>query len=48
MVDPADNDIFVEGVKKSIETAKYLGTKHLFLMANAMNPDRTAKPTSRP
>lgn len=48
MVDPADNDIFIEGVKKSIETAKYLGTKHLFLMANAMNPDRTAKPTSRP
>lgn len=48
MVDPLDNDIYVAGVQKTMETARKLGVKHLFIMANAMNPDRTVKKPANP
>lgn len=41
MIDPKDNEIYVSGVKKSIETAKKLGAKHLFLMTDILQSDRT-------
>jgi hydroxypyruvate isomerase len=41
MIDPADNEKYVDGVKKSIETAKQLGAKHLFLMSDILKSDRT-------
>lgn len=43
MIDPGDNEKYVSGVKKSIETAKYLGTKHLFLMTDILKTDRTVQ-----
>jgi hydroxypyruvate isomerase len=48
MVDPLDNNVYVDGVKTTIKLAKRLGAKHLFLMANAMNPDRTIKKPANP
>lgn len=41
MVDPKDNDKYVAGVMKSIEVAKKLGAKHLFLMSDIMQEDRS-------
>lgn len=41
MIDPKDNEIYISGVKKSMETAKKLGTKHLFLMTDILQADRT-------
>jgi hydroxypyruvate isomerase len=41
MIDPKDNEIYISGVKKSIETARKLGTKHLFLMTDILQSDRT-------
>lgn len=43
MIDPADNEKYVNGVKKSIETAKQLGAKHLFLMSDILKADRTVQ-----
>lgn len=43
MIDPKDNNIYVEGVKKSIEVAKGLGVKHLFLMTDILKEDRTVQ-----
>lgn len=43
MIDPADNDKYVIGVKKSIETAHYLGVKNLFLMTDILKEDRTVQ-----
>jgi hydroxypyruvate isomerase len=43
MIDPADNEKYVNGVKKSIETAKQLGAKHLFLMSDILKSDRTVE-----
>src|SRR5665647_183354 len=40
MIDPKDNEIYIAGVKKSIETAKKLGTKHLFVMTDILQADR--------
>ena len=48
MVDPLDNELYVKGVKTTMKLAKRLGAKHLFLMANAMNPDRTIKKPANP
>lgn len=41
MVDPRDNDIYVAGVLQSVEVAKKLGAKHLFLMSDIMQEDRS-------
>lgn len=41
MINPRDNEIYISGVKKSIETAKKLGTKHLFIMTDILQEDRT-------
>jgi hydroxypyruvate isomerase len=41
MIDPRDNDLYINGVIKSIETAEKLGTKHLFLMTDILKEDRS-------
>jgi hydroxypyruvate isomerase len=41
MIDPRDNEIYINGVKKSLEAAKKLGAKHLFLMTDILQEDRT-------
>ncbi len=41
MIDPKDNELYINGVKKSLETAKRLGAKHLFLMTDILKEDRT-------
>jgi hydroxypyruvate isomerase len=41
MVDPADKDKYVAGVKKSVEVAKELGADTLFLMSDIMQEDRS-------
>jgi hydroxypyruvate isomerase len=43
MIDPVDHQKYVSGVKKSIETAKYLGAKHLFLMTDILKADRSVR-----
>lgn len=45
MVDPADFETYVAGVKKSVETAKYLGARNLFLMSDIMKEDRSVLET---
>ena len=46
MVDPADFDVYMAGVKKSVETAKFLGVKNLFLMSDIMQEDRSVLETA--
>ena len=41
MIDPKDNDMYINGVKKSVEAAKKVGAKHLFLMTDILQEDRT-------
>lgn len=41
MIDPKDNNLYISGVIKSIESAKKLGTKQLFLMTDILKEDRT-------
>ena len=41
MVDPADREKYVAGVKKSVEAAKELGADTLFLMSDIMQEDRS-------
>lgn len=41
MIDAKDHDKYVQGVLKSVETAKYLGAKTLFLMSDIMKEDRS-------
>jgi hydroxypyruvate isomerase len=41
MIDPRDNELYISGVKKSLETAKKLGVKNLFLMTDILKEDRT-------
>ena len=41
MIDPKDNEVYINGVKKSIEAAKKVGAKHLFLMTDILQEDRT-------
>ncbi len=48
MVDSADKEIYIEGVKKSIGIAKELGVSTLFCMSDIMQEDRSVKPHSRP
>ena len=48
MVDPNDFDIYLAGIKKSIEVAKRLGIKNLFLMSDIMKEDRSVLETPYP
>lgn len=48
MVDPADFELYVTGVKRSVETAKFLGVKNLFLMSDVMKEDRSVLDTPYP
>ncbi len=41
MVDKADRNIYVEGVRESVEIARELGVKRLFLMSDILRADRT-------
>ncbi len=41
MIDPKDNELYISGVKTSLEAAKKLGAKHLFLMTDILKEDRT-------
>lgn len=41
MVDANDFNVYMEGVKKSVETARYLGARNLFLMSDVMKEDRS-------
>ncbi len=41
MIDPKDNELYIAGVKKSVEAAKKVGAKHLFLMTDILQEDRT-------
>lgn len=41
MVDPADHDKYIAGVKESVKVAKELGAKTLFLMSDIMKEDRS-------
>ena len=41
MVDPADHDKYIAGVKESVKVAKELGAKTLFLMSDIMQEDRS-------
>jgi len=48
MVDPRDFDVYLRGVMRSVETAKYLGVKTLFLMSDIMQEDRSVLETPYP
>lgn len=48
MVDPADFEKYLAGVKRSVETAKTLGVKNLFLMSDIMKEDRSVLETEYP
>lgn len=41
MVDAADRELYLQGVRRSVETAKMLGAEHLFLMSDIMGEDRS-------
>lgn len=41
MVDPNDFEVYLEGVKRSVKMAEYLGVKNLFLMSDIMKEDRS-------
>lgn len=41
MIDPKDNALYISGVKQSLEAAKKLGAKHLFLMTDILQEDRS-------
>lgn len=43
MVDEKDYELYIEGVKKSVTTAKEIGVKNLFLMSDIMQEDRSVK-----
>lgn len=43
MVDPQDKDLYVAGVLRSLEAAKMLGSKFLFLMSDILKADRTVQ-----
>ncbi len=44
MVDKNDKDIYIEDMKKSIQTAAKLGAKAIFCMSDIMQEDRSVKP----
>lgn len=43
MIDPADNEKYISEIKESVEVAKSLGAKHLFLMSDILKADRTVQ-----
>jgi hydroxypyruvate isomerase len=44
LIDPSDRPRFVENITKSIETAKSIGVKRLFLLTDELAEDRSVKP----
>lgn len=48
MIDPGDKDRYISGVQESIETAKELNTKYLFLMTDILQEDRTVLEPENP
>lgn len=45
MVDPRDLELYLDGVKRSVDTAGRLGVKNLFLMSDIMKEDRSVLET---
>ena len=43
MVDPADFELYMTGIRRSVETARYLGVRNLFLMSDIMKEDRSVR-----
>lgn len=41
MIDPKDFELYISGVRKSVEAAKKLGARNLFLMTDILQEDRT-------
>jgi len=48
MVDPADRNLYCDGVRESLGVAKKLGAKNLFCMTDILREDRTVEPARRP
>jgi len=48
LIDKIDNEVYINDVNKSVETAKYLGAHNLFLMSDIMQEDRSVLETSYP
>jgi hydroxypyruvate isomerase len=48
MVDINDKEKYVQGVKRSVETAKKLGAERLFLMSDILKEDRSVLEADRP
>ncbi|MBN1675600.1 MAG: TIM barrel protein [Kiritimatiellae bacterium] len=48
MIDPCDQQKYVDGVLKSMEAAKELGAKALFCLTDVLGPDRTVVPPPHP
>ncbi|MGA3323454.1 MAG: TIM barrel protein [Terriglobia bacterium] len=48
MTDPKDRDLYIAGVMKSLEPAKMLGSKFLFLMSDILKADRTVQESTTP
>lgn len=44
MIDPRDNEKYIEGVKESLKVAQELDCHHLFLMTDILREDRTVEP----
>jgi hydroxypyruvate isomerase len=48
MVDKKDNEKYIAGVERSVETAYRLGAKHMFLMSDILKEDRSVLETEYP
>ena len=48
MVDPAETDLYIEGVKRTLPVAKQLGCETLFLMSDVLQEDRSVLPPDHP
>ncbi len=48
MTNPQDKDLYIAGVMKSLEAAKMLGSKFLFLMSDILKADRTVEELASP
>lgn len=48
MTDPQDKNLYVAGVMRSLEAAKMLGSKFLFLMSDILKADRTVQEAPSP
>ncbi|MDR1534870.1 MAG: TIM barrel protein [Planctomycetota bacterium] len=48
MVDGAEHERYLDGVRKGIEIARELGAMNMFLMSDILQEDRTVKPMANP